>query len=360
MTQESTLERIEPITAAAQPAFSDVRKKPSQVVFDPKDPFGSLTAGPQQFTILGDTDHTDGSIIFSIANNMKQMAESGVKHIMIEYLPTPDMQNIINQLYQKPPAISDEELRSRSYLFESARAQTPEEAKQTGLAYTELLIQARNNNVMLHFAGDNISESLLIAQQRVLKQQEEFKKANPVLNRQYEEWMDNQSKYQDLEPAQRAEIEGALLKYGNTLLSYLKRSNDLGELREKVRMDYSAEQTRADRFIALSGGEKSVVVFGSNHMEKEKDLNEALDERLRQQALKEGNISSFERSRVMNVYASRDVNNSQQNLPSTKGVDVQYFVKENEAVVTSQGRDVIAIGNNLPGQDSQPAPIFKR
>jgi len=48
-----------------------------------------MTAGPQQFTIAGDTDHRNEAIHSTINADIPTMARNGVRHIMIEYTAEP-------------------------------------------------------------------------------------------------------------------------------------------------------------------------------------------------------------------------------------------------------------------------------
>lgn len=56
-----------------------------KIQIDPAHPLGSMTAGDQQFTIAGDTDHRKEGIHAAINADIPTMARNGVKHIMVEF-----------------------------------------------------------------------------------------------------------------------------------------------------------------------------------------------------------------------------------------------------------------------------------
>lgn len=56
-----------------------------KIQIDPAHPVGSLTAGAQQFTVVGDTNHKKESIHATLNDHIPVMAANGVKKIMIEY-----------------------------------------------------------------------------------------------------------------------------------------------------------------------------------------------------------------------------------------------------------------------------------
>ncbi len=56
-----------------------------KIQIDPAHPVGSLTAGAQQFTVVGDTNHKKQSIHATLNDDIPVMAANGVKKIMIEY-----------------------------------------------------------------------------------------------------------------------------------------------------------------------------------------------------------------------------------------------------------------------------------
>ena len=80
---------------------------------DPKAPIASLAAGPQQFTAIADTDHGSGKIRESLAQEIPRLAQTGVKHLMLELHINPvesPYRNMIDQQIETQIARIKEEL----------------------------------------------------------------------------------------------------------------------------------------------------------------------------------------------------------------------------------------------------------
>lgn len=342
---------VSPLT----PDFSARANMPEprpRLPFQPENPFGSITAGRHQFTILGDNDHADPSIIKAVADHVASMAKAGVKHLMIEYAADPETDKMMWQLYQNPPAISYDQIRKQSALFESASPETPEGQRQSGKNYAELIINCHKNGITLHFAGDDLGSDSLVQQGLVRAQREAMITAQPALHKMWEKYLDDPDylKKIGVPEERRADLASNLLDHGDRYFSLLKLESDLGDKHISERMGSASEQMRADRFIDLAKGEKSVILFGAEHHKHGLDMNEALDSKLRAQALKQGTLENFEPTRVLDIHGSRSSFSRHKDLGLEQNSDAVYFVKEKQADITPQGLD------NLTPVHARPIP----
>ncbi len=322
--------------ASTQPAQSP------ESDFDPKNAFGSLTAGKQQFTILGDTDHGDPSIIKAIAENIPQMAKSGVKHLMIEYEDTSETEALLSRLYTIPPQATYDEILKKSELFESASAKTQEEMKESGLNYAALIIECHKNGIKLHLAGDNRESKYLLAMDEVNKNRDRYITENAEIHKTYEAWTKDGSSLDHLNKDEQQKIIDTLVKHGDKLTTFHNEWMGFSDKFNKERMGFSAEKSRAEHFINLANGEKSVVVFGAAHIEKDMDLNEAIDQNLRQKALKDGKLNEFVPTQVMDVHASRQSFEKAPLHLKTNEYHPRYFVQEKTGEIPAKTTELKA------------------
>ena len=284
-------------------------------IIDPKSPIASLAAGPQQFTTIADTDHASGKIMESVAKEIPRLAQAGVKHLMLEFYinpvgsPNRDMldrqnENILARLNSRPPTITEEEILANSPLFKSTHEK--KEKNETGTAYAHLLIAAMKHGVTVHFAGDDrgMTESLLLDVINSLH--EDYLKKHKKLER-FSQALANDPNF--IEKLNWPQHEKDQLSHRTTHhrawldQSYQDWQTTYEKYHEK-RMGQDAENDRAARFIELAQGEKSVVVFGRDHFRKESDLNEAIDNQLKSQALAKGQPIP-EKTAVAEIWDSR-------------------------------------------------------
>jgi hypothetical protein len=326
-----------------------------KALFRPDNPFGSLTAGNHQFTILGDWQHGHPAISRAIADNLKNMAQSGVKHLILEFPPFPDTDDILDRLYSDPPTITDDEIRGQSRLFESVHAESPEKMIEDGLNYAEMLIESRKHGIRVHFGGDEAGHAIRRAMREVLAREQEFIEANPGINKIYEEWIENPDllRTQGLDDDAVAKAEKELVAYGEQRLVFTREWLDLNEERAKERMGYETEQQRARRFIDMANGEKAVIFWGSDHHIKKKDLNEALDEALQKDAFKKG-TDAPEPTRSMTIYPSESSFKGEKTEAGAQEPHMRYFALEQKAELTNSGREIMDPGNAVPASRLAP------
>lgn len=348
---------------------------PDKIKIDPNHPVGSLTAGNQQFTIAADTNHGKESIHTLINNDIATMARNGVKHIMIEYTAAPvaeieqqypdlavgktlrDKIQILEQkmktaspaeryflddahmdlkihalledVYAKPPRLSNEEIHEISKGFVSSKA---EDKKKSADNFAELLIRSRDAGIEVHFTGDRdqkARKALLDAKIAL----DEFTRAN--------------QKYADNRENSRTVIGFKIpdedmvgqIMYMSKIAELSQAIERADEVVNQTREDPVAEQRRVDRMIALAKGEKSVIVWGSAHAYKKNDFNELLDARLAEEAQKAGRPSP-DRTKVIELCDSRDDPMLQiENPEKVDEPDARYYINEGELEITPSGAD---------------------
>lgn len=311
-------------SAGAEPSTPS-RPEPA---FDPKNPFGSLTAGGHQFTILWDTDHGDPSIPGTVAENIAAMAASGVKHVMLEYSGTPESRDLLDRFYRTPPQATELDMILNSEFFESTYGQTPLDIEQSGLSYVAMMIEARRHGIKVHLAGDEAGYALAWEMDSVEEEKRAYLAENAVIHRIYEHNLKDSALLESLAPDDRDRLMKELLAQGERLSDFTDRWLEINDRYVQERLGVEAQIARADRFIDLAQGEKAVVLWGQNHHGK---LDVALDHRLRQEALKDGALEQMEPTRSMDMLSSR----AKAEALKARGTDLlapaRYFVAEKEA-----------------------------
>lgn len=340
------------LQAALAASFgSEAAAKP---VFDPRDPFGSLCKGGHRFTLLGDTRHSDPALIEAVRDNLPQMARAGVKHLMLEYEPHGESMRILEKLYSTPPRITAEEVYKHSSLFASMYADTPEEIARSGMAYASLIVAAQRAGIRVHFTGDDPGGDLYAKADLKRLEKADYIAANSATHAMYERWMEDASLAETWPEAERIQMGQKLLDHGERLIAFNREEDSLHCQAAEARMSPSAEFARADRMVALAGGEKAVVVWGQAHFAKEAgDLDFFLDRILRGQALKEG--IAFERTRRMDLVS--DKNQEAGALSEEQLPDARYFVADNAAALTDRGRSVMRDKPEGAEAGLAPAPV---
>lgn len=285
--------------AASAPQASPAPE--NKTTLDPQNPFGSLTAGKNQFTVLWDTNHGDPSIPATVANNVSAMAASGVKHIILEYPPNPESQAFLDRFFRGSPQPSESYAILNSHLFQSASASNDSEAERGGLAYASLIIEARRHGMTVHLGGDEAGYDSFHQHDAIKEEESLYLQENETIHRIYEYTLKDPSLLEGLDPERREHLQKRLLEHGEALLDFEWRREGLFEKSTQERLRVEAQTARAERFVQMAQGEKAVVLWGQNHYGK---LDVALDYRLRQDALKTG-AQTPEPTRGMDLYVSR-------------------------------------------------------
>jgi len=328
----------------------------SKLHLDPQNPISSITNGSQQFTVIADTDHSKGSIIETIAAEMPKIAKSGVKHLMLEYTNDAYNQDILKRVNSRPPQISERELLDKA---EDFRSGSEKSGNTTGNAYAHLLIAAMKNGVTVHFTGDSLGREQATKMQILDQEKETYLKKHPKLERfsqaLYEDgnFIDKLDWPQKEKDGLKERIETHRNKLGKNNEDWLK----LNEERENIRMAPEAEEQRAERFLTLAQGEKSLVVFGRDHFRKDNDLNEAIDRQTRLEAFKSGSPLP-EKTPVIEIWESkkeRDLQTKEIGDSTTKSQapHIQLFADSGEIEIPDSQKSKFRVDS------PQAAPISK-
>ena len=352
---------------------------PDKIKIDPAHPVGSLTAGAQQFTMAADTNHGKESIQTAINNDIALMARNGVKHIMIEYtaMPVADIEQqypataagktlrdkiriledagqtasdddyklimnaqmdlriheLLEDVYAKPPRLSDDEIREISKGYVSSKAEDPKKSAEN---FAELLIRTRDAGIEVHFTGDRDQKA-----KKAIFDAEMALAAHMQANKKYADNYENSRTVLGFKIPDEEMV--AQIRYMQKAAELTRALNDAEEANNATRDNPEAEQRRVDRIIAMAKGEKSVIIWGSAHAYKENDFNERLDARLADQAKKSG-APAPERTKVIEIYDSRD---DRANIPPSPlqvdEPDARHYIQEGEVEITPSGADSLEI-----------------
>lgn len=282
-------------TTANYPPPPPERKR----LIDKNAPIASLAAGNNQFTAISDTNHGNGNILNRLTNEIPELARAGVKHIMLEYpiyplghpFRTSDderIEDILSRLNSHPSQITEHEIWRNAELFKSKHEKAS--SNETGEAHANLLISAMKAGINVHFAGDDKGAVEDIVKEKITQEENSYLKKHAKLERFYQRFLNEPDFLQNLnwpEKEKRA-LETRIFAHHDIRHQFFNRWNDANNRYEEERVGLGAELERADRFVKLANGEKSVVVFGRDHFNNKFDLNEAIDMTAKMDALKHG------------------------------------------------------------------------
>lgn len=268
-------------------------------LIDPNSPIASLASGNNQFTAIADTDHAQGTIMDRISAEIPQLAKAGVKHLMLEYTIAPigdplrdyedeKKEAILYRLNSRPPKISEQEIMANAKLFKSWHETGS--GNEMGKAYANLLINAMKAGITVHFAGDYKGVQEIGELREIHKEGDKFLRKYAKLERFSQQLHEDPDFIKNLnwpEKEKRA-LEARIYTYRDTTGKIEDRWIDAKKRFEEERLGALTEMERAHRFVGLADGEKSVVVFGSDHFNNKFDLNEIIDMTAKMDALKNG------------------------------------------------------------------------
>lgn len=288
---------------------------PKKRLIDRSAPIASLASGNNQFTAIADTDHSSGAIKNVLAAEMPQLVKAGVKHLMLEYTVSPighplrnsfdeKAENILSRLNSRPPQITEQEIMSNAEFFSSS--QEDPSTNETGKAYCNLLVSAMKAGMTVHFVGDHkgLVESMIADD--IDQEKQNFLKKYAKLER-FSQRLDKDPdfiKNLDWPEKEKRALETRITTHRDTLGKIKNRLDNADRIYEEERLGLASEQERADRFVKLANGEKSVVVFGRDHFNNKFDLNETIDMATKLDALKSGR-SIPAKTPVVEIYADQ-------------------------------------------------------
>lgn len=349
---------------------------PGLIQIDPSHPLGSLTSGPQQFTIAGDTDHKKESIHAVVNNDIAVMARNGVKHIMIEYAATPleEMESyfpalrnarswedrigtvdrlrtsatsprdrlmldyfredlkahkLLEDVYAVPPRIGNDGIRAAAKDYAAEMAEDP---KASSRHFADLLIGARDAGIRVHFSGDRQYDKRIDYIEAVTNHRQYLA--------EHPDYAEQRTKLFSV-PGYKIpeEARQAYQDHEDTSRELLRDVEAAEKAAFDARNAPEAEQARVDRILRMANGEKSVIVWGSGHAYKTNDFNEMLDSRLAEQARQKG-LPAPPSTKVIELAASKDDPDFQATLKSPlmkDEPDVRFYIHDKEVEITPSG-----------------------
>ncbi len=250
------------------------------------------------------------------------ITKTGVKHLMLEYFIYPvghplrgyvdeTSENILLRLNSRPPQITEKEIRDNYSIFADNHDKTPD--KKTGKAYAELLINAMNAGIKVHFAGDDKGGLESSALEKIGNERDEYLRKYAKLE------LSSQSLYRDtdfinkldLPDKEKRALESRIFAHREKLGKISDRQEIANQAYQEARLGRTTEIGRGERFVSLAKGEKSLVVFGNDHFNNSFDLNEAIGQSSKRDGFKRGKIFQDEVP-VIQIYA--DKNGRQQTM----------------------------------------------
>ena len=231
--------------------------------------FSKLVAGPQQYTLLGDTYHPDLSIrsFASRDGTMAALEANGVKHLFIELpaalnVPGRKFQDIVDDLAGAAVRDPQSVAAARQKFIEQIRATdytafylTPDQLESFYGITADMVVNAARHGIRVHCA--DVDQLLTEHRSPVLVAY--FDK----MNRAYQKYAeDHASDLEGLTPEQiRAKMQGFRDRFVG---GYSKKyQQEIVELLLKERFEADGQLAAFIRTIA--GNDKSAVFYGDDH-----------------------------------------------------------------------------------------------
>lgn len=290
--------------------------------------------------------------------DLRMQHESQDLNMSIQGLKIHDMRD---RLYANPPRITADELIEAAPLLASGSVKDDNAALQSGLDHVEMMVTARRQGIQVHFTGDTQSVDRLqrIEELELMRTWEIADRTKMVAD--YAAGQGSSSTASGDQAASSADRE---LKHLQDLGASYKRENAILEeslgLKTDIvqeRLDPALEAQRADRFVRLAGGEKALIIWGAGHSNKPNDFNEMLDDRLRQEALKQGTLDRLQPTRVIEMYESEAAYNDylQNRGKPADEPDAVYLAKEGKVLITESGADGLCVKTDKAPASSAPS-----
>jgi len=224
--------------------------------------FFKKVAQARQYTGLLDTSHREMAIWEAVGKkeNIKALADAGVKHIFLEQKIS--RQKEVDDF--NAGKISEAELRKKAASFASGFAFGDEELRQGG-AVVDILVHAKKYGIKVHFA-DPESNLMAGGDKVLLKEDHPLYRSDPEAAKALNEFksitdIDKQIKFDlSISPDLKRRMDDLAIKMG------------AGKTEERD----SINEELADFIKKKANGQKAAILYGGNHFDQLKDLNEYL------------------------------------------------------------------------------------
>ena len=247
---------------------------------------------------------------------------------------------LLERVYAKPPRITDAEIMEESKKYAAVMA---EDQAQSAEAFGKLLIESRNAGIKVHFTGDLAEFRVRNDERKATDALNQHIQANP----KYAEHWDKIQRVRGYEVPR--EDQAGQFAYMEELIRLSKIKGDAVDARLALRTDPVREQQRVDRILAAANGEKSVVIWGSNHAAKLNDFNEMLDRRLAEQAALAGKPAPAPTA-VLELYLSRNHYAEIAHMDGPDEPDARFYIEEREVDITPSGATRLDLKPATTGQ----------
>lgn len=276
------------------------------------------------------------------------------------------IQDVIEKFYADPPQINEDELRAHSDIFRSGNAETEADSQDIADVRIEMLIKARSLGIRIDYFGDepgiehrSNSEMLSMESDDVNTLKNAYIEANADMHVAFTEYMGapnirvylNKIQERDgLDVEEQAQFmvdignhADKLGTYDDQIISLTEQSIHHADLETAARFSDDALDKRAQVYIDMAKGDKTLIVRGGGHFDNSvnlhADVDEYLDQKLRQQALQNGTLNDYVPSKQVALWPSRDV---QIDFYQVIGGDiippdpaeVNYFIKDGVVEIT--------------------------
>ena len=216
-----------------------------------------------------------------------------------------------------------------------------EDKEKSSANFADLLIESRKAGITVHFTGDRASFEIRNALQKASEDVAALIQANPV----------HAAHWDSIRNVRGYTVPPEDLGAYNAYMSELNRLGDIETAATAasiaLRKDPILEQQRVDRILAASGGEKTVIVWGSNHAGKLNDFNEMLDARLREQSATRGGPAPTP-TRVLELWHSRADRDEHGHMDGPDEPDARFYIEERDVEITASGATHV---------EMKPAPL---
>lgn len=243
-----------------------------------------------QFTVIGDSDHSDARLPRALAQseNIKALVDSGVRHLFLE---RPQHMDSLLRRYESGEFTDDHfrillnSMTPSAQVGLGAQSFSPQQAQEVALAMADLIIAAKENGIKVHFVDDSAVgqklDQLVDVTAKTERKIIDFALAS----------MDHHQPAAAEQLRLKLANEGITHEFGNQIFAHLKSVMSPSQLNTyfdeamsgvrmaqddwaKARID--GDRELAQRILGLAGTEKATIFYGNAHGLHQDDLDNHL------------------------------------------------------------------------------------
>ncbi|PCK00456.1 MAG: hypothetical protein COA45_01370 [Zetaproteobacteria bacterium] len=280
-------------------------------------------------------------------------------------------QDVIGKWFSEPSEMTEPELRDYAHLFAPVIAKSDLDRKDMAENVVEIMIKCRALGMTFHDFGDDPGGThwegnylLNKMGDDIIAEKDAYIQDNAELHQSFMAWLKDTSYFETLDKS-HSEKEGlynSLTSHGDKVNDFFDRAtqaydaaNVEMDLAVKARFSDDALERRAQTYIDMAGGEKTLIFRGASHFDNshslDMDIDEYMDQKLRQQALQDGTLNDFVPSKQITLYPSRDFQSEFSQLTGRDIIppdpsDINYFMKEGVVEITDAYKGQYVLTND--------------